>query len=162
MAKTLWFPVFIGLVAMGAAPVAAMAATQFQPEAQVIWLKRTEAMAAVAGDETTAVEGKVILANMRSSCDGLQAEQMSHEYGKTPRWALLSQVYACSAFYRWSGGGWLATKVPCIDAQRGIDALKEMKPEDEAAEVVKAATNLKGTLEAQLAAAKSGSLRCRY
>ena len=162
MSTSLGFAAIVGLVASGGAPAVALAGTQFQPEAQAIWLKRTQAMAAVAGDETTAVDPQAILGNMRSSCEGMKLEQISHEYGKTPRWALMSQVYACAAYYRWSGGGWGATKVPCIDAQRGIDALKEMKPEDEAAEVVKAATDLKGTLEAQLAAAKNGSLRCRY
>jgi hypothetical protein len=162
MAKTIWFPVFISLVASGAAPATALAATQFQPEAQALWVKRTEAMARVAGDGTTQLDSATIVGNMRSSCEGLQGEQMSHEYGKTPRWALLSQIYACSAYFRWSGGGWLATKVPCLDTQRGIDALKQMKPEDEAPEVVTAASNLKESLTALLQSAKGGNLRCRY
>jgi hypothetical protein len=142
---------------------AVMAATEFQPAAQVVWIKRTEALARIAGDGTTQADADTILANMRSSCDGLQGEQMSHEYGKVPRWALGSQIYACSAFGRWSNIGFIKTKVPCLDVQRGIDALGEIKPADEAAEVVTAATNFRNTLQALLESAKkSGSLRCRY
>ena len=141
-----------------------MAATEFQAESQTLWVTRTEAMARIAGDGTAQVEGDAILANMKSACDGLQGEQMGHEYGRVPRWALSSQVYACSAFDRWSSGdGFFRTKVPCLDVQRGIDALGQMKASDEAPEVVTAATNLKTTLQALLESAKkSGSLRCRY
>jgi hypothetical protein len=162
MAKTVWFPVFIGLVASGAAPAAALAATQFQPEAQALWVKRTEAMARVAGDGTVKLDGPTILGNMRSSCEGMQAEQISHEYGKTPRWALMVQIHACSAYYRWTGGAWGATKVPCLDVQRAIEDLSQMKSEDEGAEVVTAASNLKESLTALLQSAKGGNFRCRY
>lgn len=140
-----------------------MAATEFQPEAQAFWIKRTEMLARIAGDGTTPLEGDAILANMKSSCADLQGEQMGHEYGKVPRWALTSQIYACSAFDRWTGSGFLKTKVPCVDVQRGIDALNQVRPAEEAPEVVTAATNLKATLQALLdSAKKSGTLRCRY
>lgn len=138
-------------------------ATEFQPEAQALWVKRTEAMARIAGDGASQVEAADILTNMKTSCEGMQGEQMGHEYGKVPRWALTSQIYACSAFDRWTGNGFIKTKVPCTDVQRGIDALGQMKPTEEAAEVVTATTNLKNTLIALLESAKkSGSLRCRY
>ena len=119
-----WLLGFVVLLAAGAVPAYAMAATQFQPEAQTFWVKRTESLARIAGDGSSQLEGDVILANMKTSCEGLQGEQMSHEYGKVPRWALSSQIYACSAFGRWSGAGFLKTKVPCLDVQRGIDARK--------------------------------------
>ena len=152
-----------GLLAAGAVPAYAMAATQFQPEAQTFWVKRTESLARIAGDGSSQLEGDVILANMKTNCEGLQGEQMSHEYGKVPRWALSSQIYACSAFGRWSGAGFLKTKVPCLDVQRGIDALGQLKPADEAPEVVTATTNLRNTLQALLVSAKTtGSLRCRF
>ena len=165
MRNAVWFPVVTGLLMACVAPASAMAAaTQFQPEAQDLWVKRTSAMALIAGDGATPLEADAILANMKTSCQGMQGEQMGHEYGKVPRWALSSQIYACSAFDRWGGGGGLfATKAPCLDVQRAIDALAQMKPADEAPEVVTATTNLKNTLQALLdSAKKSGSLRCRY
>ena len=142
------------IVAGLALSTTAMAATEFQSEAQVVWIKRTEMLARIAGNGTTHLEGDAIIANMKSSCEGLQGEQMSHEYGKAPRWALVSQIYACSAFARWSNTGFVKTKVPCVDVQRGIDSLDQMKPADEAPEVVTAATNLKNTLQALLDSAK--------
>lgn len=151
------------LASVLALSTSAMAATEFQPEAQAVWIKRTEMLARIAGDGTSQVDADTIISNMRSSCDGLQGEQISHEYGKVPRWALGSQIYACSAYARWSNTGFIKTKVPCVDVQRGIDALGQMKTGDEAPEVVTAATNLKSTLQAMLESAKkSNSMRCRY
>ena len=143
----------------------AMAGTEFKPEGQTFWVKRSELLARIAGDGTTQLAGDAILENMKTSCDGLHEEQRSHELGKVPMWAATAQNFACSAFDRWSSGpgGFLKTKVPCADVRRSIDTLDKMRAADEAPEVVTATTNLKNTLQALLDSAKtSGSLRCRY
>lgn len=138
-------------------------ATEFKPEAAEAWVKRSETLARIAGDGTTQLEGEAILANMRAGCEGLQGEQMKNEYGKVPRWALTSQIFACSAFDRWSGRGFVKTKVPCLDVQRGIDALSQMNATEEAPEVVTAANNLKTLLQALLkSATTSNTFQCRY
>jgi hypothetical protein len=103
---------------------------------------------------------------MLEACDGLQGEQMSHEYGKVPRWALGAQLDMCSAMERWGGKGFMTSKVPCRTMERGISALDGVKPGVDPAEVVEAAAKLKATASLLLQVAKAKDdrlrLRCSY
>jgi hypothetical protein len=153
----------LALVSALAVPVAAMA-TEFKPDAVALWVARSEQLARVGGDGSANLDADTILGNMKTACDGLQGEQMAHEYGKVPQWAGTSQVYVCSAYGRWSGNsGLFATKVPCVDMKRAIEALGHAKAGDDPEAVVTAAANLKGTVESMLGTAeKGGRMRCRY
>lgn len=155
----------IGFISIFAASSAF--AADFQPEAKAIWVARTDLLSKVSGDGTTRPDADTVLANMRTACDGLQSEQMSHEYGKVPQWALNSQIDTCAAYVRWSGGGgFLVTKVPCRDASRAIDLFGSLNEKTDPEDVVAVTTRLKTNLTAMLAAAKGAdrrsAIRCNY
>jgi hypothetical protein len=153
----------------------AAGATDFKPDATGWWVVRTNNMAQVltrditvgaATDAEKLGNKDQLVANMALACDGLQGEQMKNEYGKVPRWALGSQLQACSAMQRWSGKAFMTSKVPCKDVEAAIKGLQQAKPGDDPPEAVAAANALIPTLQRLLGAAKSKdvhlNLRCSY
>ncbi len=150
-------------------------ATDFKPEATSWWVARTNTMAQVfskgindnaSTDAEKLANKDQLVANMAAACDGLQGEQMKYEYGKVSRWALGSQLQACTAMQRWSGKAFMTSKVPCKDVVEAIKNLQQAKPGDDPPEVVAAANALIPTLQMLLDAAKSKNerlnLRCSY
>jgi hypothetical protein len=150
-------------------------ASEFKPEAATYWVIRTRHMAEVttknlnAGAESKAdkiANADTLRASMIEACAGLQSEQMSHEYGKVPRWALGAQLTICTAMERWGGKGFMTSRVPCRDMEKGIQSLEMAKPGDDPADVVEAAASLKATAQLLLEVAKAKDdrlqLRCSY
>ncbi len=150
-------------------------ATDFKPDATAIWVVRTNNMAQIftrdinadaATDAEKLANQDQLVANMAFACDGLQGEQIKNEYGKLPRWALGSQLQACTAMERWAGKSFMASKIPCKDVALAIKSLQQAKPGDDPPEAVAAAEALVPTLQKLLDAAKSKNerlnLRCSY
>ena len=129
----------------------AWADTAFTPDAAATWAARSERMADVSRGET-ATETE-LFANMVTACDGLQGEQVSHEYGKAPQWAVTSQLDICSAYLGFSHK-FMGAKSPCQVLQRGVDRLAGVKPDSDPANVVAAQADLMKTTTDILNAAR--------
>lgn len=127
--------------------------TTFTPDAAATWSARTLRMANIGAD------GEVSRASFGSACEGLTGEQMHHEYGKEPRWALAAQLVICSGYDGWAGkvGG---SKGPCTLLKKGLGELGKATPETSPPEVVAAAAALTGTINTLLAAAENNKGAC--
>lgn len=70
----------------------------FTPDAASAWVARSLMLARIAGDDGKAADHATIEANMAAACKGLQSEQISHEYGKAPQWAMGAKMNICFAY----------------------------------------------------------------
>ena len=136
-----------GLALTSAAFAQTAAATDWTPDSEATWVARTTLLANIADNAGDDADVSQLGANMGAACEGLQSEQMSHEYGKVPRWALTSQLYVCSAYARWSGKSFMASKRPCSDLKMAVKALADVKPGTDPDDVVQAAGDLDTTLQ---------------
>jgi hypothetical protein len=146
------------LLAIATTSSAALAGdSAFTPDAAATWSARTLRMASIMDDAEAGTFGKASLAR---ACDGLTGEQMKHEYGKEPRWALAAQLEICSAFDGWAGkfGG---SKGPCGTLKKGLKDLANATPETSPPEVVAAAGKLRETVDLLLAATRDNKRACR-
>ncbi len=137
-------------------------ATDWTPDAEATWVARTNILAQVGGDGTQQYDMAELGTHMASACDGLQSEQMAHEYGKEPRWALSSQLLICSAYERWSGKSFMTSKRPCNDLQTAAKQLGEAKPGQDPDDVVQAAANMTQTAQLILAATANHKKSCNF
>lgn len=147
----------VGLLAVTLAPAAAWAGdTPFTPDAAATWSARTLRMARITDD---AAAGNLTKASFATACDGLTGEQMRHEYGKEPRWALAAQLEICSAYDGWAGkfGG---AKGPCGVMKKGVADLDKATPDNSPPEVVAAAVALRATISTLLAATEGHKGAC--
>ena len=164
-----------GLAMILATGPASAGTSEWKGEAAGYWVVRANNMARVfqknindapVTDAEKYANKDALVANLASSCDGLQGEQMKNEYGKEPRWALGAQIDICSAYQRWAGQSFMTSKVPCDTATRGLKLLQEAKAGDEPPEVMAAVNALIPTVQSLLDAAKSKNqnlnLRCHY
>ncbi|MDB5432527.1 MAG: hypothetical protein JWP35_3643 [Caulobacter sp.] len=162
-------------LACGLAMAGQAQASQFTPEATGWWVVRTTNMANVfsknikdgpTSDADRYANLDQLTANLGQACDGLQGEQMKHEYGKVPQWALGAQIDICSGMERWAGKSFMTSRVPCDTVERGLKLLAQAKPGDDPPEVIAAVNALVPTVEALLTAAKAKDqrlgLRCKY
>ncbi len=128
----------------------------FQPDSVPIWSARTTALGSIAFDNDPA--GRDTGDTMLAACKGLQGEQMSHEYGKVPSWALKGQLYICEAYKGWAkhkpGSG------ECKLLQQGLDFLGHANPATDPAEVVKAVALATSTGNTLLSAMRSRKHAC--
>lgn len=146
-----------GLLGVALAPAPAWAGdTPFTPDAAATWTARTIRMAKITDD---AAAGNLTKASFATACDGLTGEQMRHEYGKEPRWALAAQLQICSAYDGWAGkfGG---SKGPCTVMKKGVAELAKATPDNSPAEVVAAAVALRSTISTLLAATEGHKGAC--
>lgn len=107
----------------------------FTPDAATTWSARTMRMAHIVDPNNVRTLEKN---DFKLACDGLTGEQMKHEYGKEPRWALSSQLNICSAYDGWAGK-MMGSKTPCKALEKGLKDLANATPETSPAEVVAAA-----------------------
>ncbi|MES2095703.1 MAG: hypothetical protein V4459_03005 [Pseudomonadota bacterium] len=147
-----------GMLAMVTVSGTALAGdTAFTPDAAATWSARTLLMAKVYDD---AAAGTLTKQSFAVACDGLTGEQMKHEYGKEPRWALGVQLEVCSGFDGYAGkfGG---SKKPCDMFKKGLKDLDDASSPGTPPEVVNAAAALRQTLTVILAASENGRKGCR-
>jgi hypothetical protein len=125
----------------------------FTADAATTWSARTLRMANVAGNDAG------VKASLAAACDGLTGEQMKHEYGKEPRWALAAQLEICAGYDGWAGkfGG---SKGPCGSLKKGLGDLAHATLETSPPEVVAAAAALRDTLTKLLAATEGHKGAC--
>lgn len=93
------------------------------------------------------------------SCNGITGEQMHHEYGKVPRWALASQLEICAAYNGWAGK-FGASKAPCQTLEKGLKDLDNAQPGKAPDDVVAAAAELRNTVTNLIAAARNSKHGC--
>ena len=127
-----------GLTALIATAAAADDAT-FTPDAAATWSARSLLMANVTNFEPGELKGK-----FKVACSDLTGEQMKHEYGKEPRWALSAQLNICSGYNGWAGK-FIGSKQPCKELEKGIKDLANAMPATAPPEVVAAAQALSAT-----------------
>jgi hypothetical protein len=127
--------------------------TPFTPDAAATWSARAMRMANVAGD------GDLSRASFGTACDGLTGEQMHHEYGKEPRWALGAQLEICAGYDGWAGK-FGASKGPCSLMKKGLEQLANATLENSPQEVVAAAAALRQTVTTLLAATEGHKGAC--
>ncbi len=131
--------------------------TAFTPDAAATWSARSLQMAGVLDQ---AAAGTLSKASFATACDGLTGEQMKHEYGKEPRWALASQLDICSA-YNGFAGKFGASKNPCSSLKKGLGELDGATPESSPPEVVSAAAALRTTVTALLGSTDEHKRACK-
>ena len=107
----------------------------FTPDAAATWSARTMRMAHIV-DPANLQE--LTKDDFKFACDGLTGEQMKHEYGKVPRWALSSQINICSAYAGWRGS-LMGSKSMCKTLESGLKDLDKAMPGIAPDEVVSAA-----------------------
>ena len=131
--------------------------TQFTPDAAATWSARTLLMAKVYDD---AADGTLSKQSFAVACNGLTGEQMKHEYGKEPRWALGVQLEVCAGYDGYAGkyGG---SKKPCDMFKKGLKELENASAPGTPPDVVNAAAALTQTLSTILAASENGRKGCR-
>lgn len=112
----------------------------FTPDAAATWSARTLRMAHIV-DPANLQELKD---DFKSACDGLTGEQMKHEYGKVPRWALSSQINICSAYAGWRGS-LMGSKSMCKTLESGLKDIDKAVPGSSPDEVVTAALAMRKT-----------------
>src|ERR1700712_3612534 len=93
--------------------------TQFTPDAAATWSARSLLMAKVYDD---AADGTLTKRSFGVACDGITGEQMKHEYGKEPRWALGAQLQVCAG-YHGLAGKFRGSKKPCVNLKAGLKEL---------------------------------------
>ena len=135
-------------VFVGTATAALAGDASFTPDAAATWSARSLRMASVKDFAPGELKGK-----LSAACDGLTGEQMKHEYGKVPRWALSSQLNVCSGYSGWAGK-FIGSKEPCKALEKGITDLDRATLETAPPEVVQAAQTLRTTLTSLVDAAK--------
>ncbi len=138
--------------ALLAAPAQAGYAS-FTPDAAVTWSARTMRMAGIVNLDNPQALSKNAL---KFACDGLTGEQMKHEYGKEPRWALSSQLNICSAFDGWAGK-MMGSKSPCKTLEKGLKDLANATAEAAPPEVVAAAQAMRASGNAILQSGHSNN-----
>ena len=126
----------------------------FTPDAAATWSARSLLMANVINFEPGELKGKFKLA-----CSDLTGEQMKHEYGKEPRWALSSQLNICSGYNGWAGK-FIGSKQPCKELEKGIKDLANATPLTAPPQVVAAAQALSTTARKLVDVAKEAK-RCK-
>ena len=115
--------------------------TAFTPDAATTWSARTMRMANIVN----LADPQALTKNdFKGACDGLTGEQMKHEYGKEPRWALSSQLNICSAFDGWAGK-MMGSKSPCKSLEKGLKDLDNATAETAPPEVVSAAQSMRAS-----------------
>lgn len=143
-----------GLILALTATTALAGDASFTPDAAATWSARSLRMASVVDFAPGELKAK-----FSAACDGLTGEQMKHEYGKEPRWALTSQLDICAGY-----GGWahkfMGSKEPCKALEKGIKELDKATPETAPPEVAQAASALRATATKLIAAAK-GAKGCK-
>jgi hypothetical protein len=149
-----WLSIIVALTASGAALAGD---TQFTPDAAATWSARTLLMAKVYDD---AADGTLTKRSFAVACDGLTGEQMKHEYGKEPRWALGVQLEVCNGYDGYAGK-FQGSKKPCAMFKKGLKELENASAPGTPPEVVNASAALRRTLETILAASENGKRGCR-
>jgi len=144
--------------AFSSSPVFADAS--FTPDAAATWVARSLLLARIAGDDGKS-DSATIGANMAAACKGLQSEQISHEYGKAPQWAMGAQMNICYAYDRWSGKTF-SSKRPCDDVQRAIKLMGSADPAKDPADVISAVNALLATAQNLLDATTDHKRACRF
>lgn len=114
--------------------------TGFTPDAAATWSARTMRMAHIP-DTANLQE---LQSDFKSACDGLTGEQVKHEYGKVPRWALSSQLNICSAYAGWRGS-LMGSKSMCKSLESGLKDIDKAVPGSAPDEVVTAALAMRKT-----------------
>ena len=131
---------------MGTAATAGEAS--FSPDAAATWSARSLLMANVTQFEPGELKGK-----FKVACSDLTGEQLKHEYGKEPRWALSAQLNICSGYNGWAGK-FIGSKQPCKELEKGIKDLANATAATAPPEVVTAAQALSTTARNLVDAAK--------
>ncbi len=129
---------------------------EFKGDAAATWSARSLMMAHldVNGTDPSAI-GRMLAV----SCDGITGEQMHHEYGKVPRWALGSQLEICAGYNGWAHK-FGASKNPCKSLEQGLKQLENAQPGKAPEDVVAAAAALRETVSNLLKAAQSNRGGC--
>lgn len=122
----------------------------FTPDAAATWSARTMRLAHIIDPANMRTLEKN---DFKMACDGLTGEQMKHEYGKEPRWALSSQLSICSAFDGWAGK-MIGSKSPCKTLEKGLKDLEKATPETSPPIVVAAALAMRATGDMMLQSAR--------
>lgn len=125
--------------------------TPFTPDAAATWTARA---IRIAGIVDLANPRELGDADFKQACDGLWTEQLKHEYGKEPRWALMSEFNFCNAFDGWAGKR-MGSKSPCKTLEKGLKDLDNATAETAPAEVVAAAQAMRASGDALLQSAQS-------
>lgn len=129
---------------------------EFKGDSAATWSARSLMMANITmnGSDPGSIGNMLAV-----SCNGITGEQMHHEYGKVPRWALGSQLDICSAYDGWAHkfGG---SKGPCKMLEKGLKELENAQPGKAPDEVVAAAGELRTTVTTLLAATR-GTHACK-
>jgi len=148
--------IFLTLAAAGLI-AAAPAGDEFKGDAAATWSARSLMMANVTSGGTDPASIRFALGR---SCDGLTGEQMHHEYGKAPRWALGSQIWICSAYDGWAGK-FQGAKAPCKALEKGLKELDNAQPGKAPDDVVAAAGELRTTVTSLLKAGNASKHGCK-
>ena len=127
-------------VTMGSAALAGD--PQFTPDAAATWSARSLLMAKVYDD---AADGTLTKRSFGVACDGITGEQIKHEYGKEPRWALGAQLQVCSG-YDGLAGKFGGSKKPCVNLKAALKELAHATEPGTPPEVADAAAALTKTL----------------
>lgn len=130
--------------------------TPFTPDAAATWSARSLLMAKVYDD---AADGTLSKRSFAVACDGITGEQMKHEYGKEPRWALGAQLQVCSG-YDGLAGKFGGSKKPCVNLKAGLKELAHATEPGTPPEVAAAAAALTKTLIAIITAGE-GKRGCK-
>ena len=147
-----------GVLATATFASAALAGdTPFTPDAAATWSARSLLLAKVYDD---AVAGTLSKRSFGVACDGITGEQMKHEYGKEPRWALGAQAYVCIAYDGYAGK-FRGSKFPCRDLKRGREELANAAQPGTPQDVADAAATLTRTIDAILEATEGGKKGCK-
>jgi len=128
---------------------AAPANEEFKGDSAYVWSARSLRMADIGSGDADPAAIRFALGRV---CDGLTGEQMHHEWGKVPAWALSSQSLICSAYDGWAGkyGG---TRQPCKMLEKGLKELNKAQSGTAPDQVVAAAARLRITVVSMLKAA---------
>jgi len=142
--------IFLTIAAAGLI-AAAPAGDEFKGDSAYVWSARSLRMADIGGGDADPDDIRFALGRV---CDGLTGEQMRHEWGKVPAWALSSQTLICSGYDGWAGkyGG---TRQPCKMLERGLKELNHAQPGRAPDQVVAAAARLRMTVVNMLKAANA-------
>jgi hypothetical protein len=128
----------------------------FKGDSAATWSARSLMMAHLDANGT---DPGSIGRTLAVSCDGITGEQMHHEYGKVPRWALGSQLEICSGYNGWAHK-FGASKNPCKSLEQGLKQLENAVPGKAPEDVVAAAAALRETVTNLLTAAQSNRGGC--
>jgi hypothetical protein len=128
----------------------------FQPGTVEIWVARTMAIANIARDDDPG--GRDPGETMLAACKGLQGEQMSHEWGKVPTWAVKGQAYVCEGYKAFAKA--IPGSGKCKLLQQGLDFFGQANPATDPPEVTSAVAAVTATGRALLSAIRSTRRGC--